>query len=82
MRISKLFCLMILITVFSIAVHAQEKRYVIKELGAVGDGKTVNTKVIQAAIDQCASDGGCVIVVPEGVFLSGAIFLKRESISV
>ncbi len=77
MRISKLLCLMILITVFCIAVHAQEKRYVITKLGAVGDGKTVNTKTIQTAIDKCASEGGGVIVIPEGVFLSGAIFLKQ-----
>jgi len=53
------------------------KRYVITDFGAVGDGKTVNTKAIQAAIDRCASSSGGVIVVPRGTFLSGAIFLKQ-----
>ena len=53
------------------------KRYVITGFGAVADGKTVNTKAIQAAIDRCASSGGGVIVVPQGTFLSGAIFLKQ-----
>ena len=53
------------------------KRYVITDFGAVGDGKTVNTKAIQAAIDKCASSSGGVIVVPQGTFLSGAIFLKQ-----
>jgi exo-poly-alpha-galacturonosidase len=53
------------------------KRYVITDFGAVADGKTVNTKAIQAAIDRCASSSGGVVVVPQGTFLSGAIFLKQ-----
>jgi polygalacturonase len=54
------------------------KRYVITDFGAVADGKTVNTKAIQAAIDKCAATKkGGVVVVPQGTFLSGAIFLKQ-----
>jgi polygalacturonase len=54
------------------------KRYVITDFGAVADGKTVNTKAIQAAIDKCAANKkGGVVVVPKGTFLSGAIFLKQ-----
>ena len=54
------------------------KRYVITDFGAVADGKTVNTKAIQAAIDKCAATKkGGVVVVPKGTFLSGAIFLKQ-----
>jgi exo-poly-alpha-galacturonosidase len=52
-------------------------RFVISDFGAVADGKTVNTKAIQAAIDKCAASGGGVVVVPKGTFLSGAIFLKQ-----
>ena len=56
----------------------RSKRYVITDFGAVGDGKTLNTKAIQAAIDECASTKkGGVLVVPKGTFLSGAIFLKQ-----
>jgi len=64
----------------SCAVHGAAKpakRYLITNFGAVADGKTVNTKSIQAAIDKCASSGGGVLVVPKGTFLSGAIFLKQ-----
>jgi polygalacturonase len=53
------------------------KRYVISELGAIGDAKTVNTAAIQAAIDQCAAAGGGVIVVPKGTFISGALYFKQ-----
>jgi alpha-L-rhamnosidase len=48
----------------------------IAEIGAVGDGKTLNTAAIQTGIDRLAAKGGGTLVVPEGVFLTGAIFLK------
>jgi polygalacturonase len=53
------------------------KRFVITDFGAVGDGKTVNTKAIQAEIDAIAAAGGGVLVVPKGTFLSGALFFKQ-----
>ncbi len=43
---------------------------------AVGDGKTLNTRAIQAAIDDCAA-GECVLI-PEGVFLTGALKLHDD----
>lgn len=55
----------------------QDSEYLITDYGAVADGQTMNTKAIQAAIDQCESDGGGTVVVPEGTFLSGAVFLKE-----
>jgi polygalacturonase len=53
------------------------KRWLITDSGAVGDGQTMNTKAIQSAIDRCAGGGGGVLVVPKGVFLSGALFFKQ-----
>ncbi|WP_176441700.1 glycoside hydrolase family 28 protein [Granulicella rosea] len=44
--------------------------------GATGDGVALNTAKIQAAIDKLAASGGGTLVLPQGVFLSGAIFLK------
>jgi polygalacturonase len=55
---------------------AGERRLVISEHGAVGDGTTLNTKAIQSTIDDCAKSGGGTVVVPTGVFVSGSIFLK------
>ena len=46
--------------------------------GALGDGKTLNTKAIQAAVDQCAAQGGGTVVVPPGTFLSGTVELKSN----
>jgi len=46
--------------------------------GAVGDGKTLNTKAIQGAINQLESQGGGTLVIPSGQFLTGALFLKPK----
>ncbi|MGN6369718.1 MAG: glycoside hydrolase family 28 protein [Phycisphaerae bacterium] len=48
----------------------------ITEFGATGDGKTMNTEAIQKGIDELAGNGGGTLTVPEGTFLTGAIFLK------
>ena len=52
------------------------RRLSIADTGAVADGATVNTRAIQAAIDRLAGQGGGTVVVPSGVFVSGALFLK------
>ncbi|MBR5536023.1 MAG: glycoside hydrolase family 28 protein [Clostridia bacterium] len=43
---------------------------------AVGDGVTMNTEAIQAAIDDCPKSG--TVIIPEGVFLTGALDLKSH----
>ena len=53
-------------------------RCLITDAGAIGDNATVNTRAIQTAIDACAArKGGGTLVVPKGIFRSGAIFLKQ-----
>jgi polygalacturonase len=64
------------LTLTATACFAAPKRYVISDYGAVGDGTTVNTKAIQAVIDRCATDGGGVVIVPQGTFVSGALYFK------
>jgi hypothetical protein len=53
------------------------KRYVITDYGVSTDSTRVQTKAIQAVIDRCASEGGGLVVVPKGTFLSGSLFFKQ-----
>jgi hypothetical protein len=50
--------------------------YNISDFGAIADGKAINTKAIQKAIDKCNADGGGQVIVPNGTFVTGTIFLK------
>jgi len=66
------------ITLLSAIQHpSPNKRYLVTEFGAIGDSVTMNTKAIQACIDQCSTAGGGIVVIPKGIFTSGAIFLKK-----
>jgi polygalacturonase len=51
--------------------------YNVADYGAVGDGKTLDTKAIQAAIDACAAEGGGIIKFNPGDYLTGSIFVKE-----
>jgi len=50
----------------------------VADYGAVGDGQTLDTKSIQDAIDAATEAGGGVVSFPQGVYLSGAIFVKSN----
>jgi len=50
----------------------------IKDFGAVGDGKTINTIAIQSAIDACYSNGGGTVLVEGGVYMFGSIVMKSN----
>ena len=64
-------------SVFTAVPPPQPADWLVTSLGAVGDGRTLNTKAIQGAIDRCATQGGGVVVVPPGTFVTGALFFKQ-----
>jgi polygalacturonase len=49
--------------------------YNILDFGAKGDNKSLNTKAINTAINACNKNGGGVVVIPAGKFVSGSIQL-------
>ena len=69
-----LFILIIVVSVTSI----RSETYNIKDFGAVGDGKTLNTLAIQKAINKCRDAGGGVVLIPAGTFISGTIQLFSD----
>ncbi|WNH09144.1 glycoside hydrolase family 28 protein [Thalassobellus suaedae] len=50
----------------------------IVDLGAIADGKTLNTQAIKKAIDSCNKSGGGKVIIPSGNFLTGPIVLKSN----
>ena len=52
------------------------QRYVLTDYGILDDGR-VHTQEIQSLIDTAAENGGGVIVVPGGTYLTGALFFRH-----
>lgn len=51
--------------------------YFVSKYGALNDGRTLNTKAIQQAIDECAANGGGSVLFAPGKYLTGSLFIKK-----
>lgn len=64
---------------FSIKVPSfPDKTYLITDFGAVGNGSTICTKAINSAITKCSAEGGGVVIIPAGLFITGRIEMKSN----
>lgn len=52
--------------------------YKITDFGAIGDNNTDCTSAINNAIEKCSKDGGGIVVVEKGVYLTGAIHFRNN----
>ncbi|MDE3249084.1 MAG: glycoside hydrolase family 28 protein [Bacteroidota bacterium] len=59
-------------------VKFRNEQFPITRYGARADGRTINTKSIQAAIDACHNKGGGTVIVPSGLWISGPIVLRSN----
>jgi polygalacturonase len=50
----------------------------VRDYGATGDGKTLDSPAINKAIEACAAAGGGTVFVPAGTYLSGSIHLANN----
>lgn len=55
------------------------KKFTITDYGAIDDSLMVQTSAIQNTINEAAKQGGGVIIIPKGVFLSGALYFKPKT---
>ena len=79
MRRTKCWISIAILCLFTTAsVFGAENIYDVRDYGAKPDGKTLSTKSIQKAIDECAKQGGGTVYFPPGTFLSGTIYMKSN----
>ena len=55
-----------------------DKDFVVTEYGAKGNGQSDNTEAFRKAIEACSQAGGGRVVVPEGDFRSGPVYLESN----
>lgn len=55
------------------------KVYDITAYGAVNDSLLLQTAILQNVINEAAKNGGGVVFIPKGVFLTGALFFKPKT---
>ena len=57
-------------------VNALGRQYVITDYGVKNDSTVLQTEAIQRVIDTAAEQGGGVVVVPQGTYLTGSLFFR------
>ena len=60
------------------SLSAAAKDYLATDFGAKADGETLNTAIIQAAIDYISSNGGGRLIFKGGDFVTGSIYIKSD----
>jgi polygalacturonase len=73
-----LFLLLLFFTVFAFAQPANFTTVNVKTFGATGNGKSVDTKAINEAIDAASAKGGGTVYFPGGTYLTYSIHLKSN----
>jgi len=68
--------MLFLVTILIVTKSSFSKEIVITQNGAISDGITVNTDVIQKSIDIVNENGGGRVVIPSGDFVTGTLFLR------
>lgn len=71
--------LFLLICLIAIIYGAASQDYLITQSGISNDSTKLNTHAIQNVIDKAEVNGGGTIVIPKGVFLTGALFFKPKT---
>ena len=74
----KLISFLVLIPVLFLGARFDSSVFNVKNFGAVGDGKTLDSPAINKAIDEAASNNGGTVYFPAGTYLSVSIHLRSN----
>lgn len=69
---------LLVFTILFLSVQVQASTVDMQKAGARPDGKTLNTKLINATIDKLSAKGGGTLYFPSGVYLTGPVRLKSN----
>ncbi|HET7625011.1 MAG TPA: glycosyl hydrolase family 28-related protein, partial [Verrucomicrobiae bacterium] len=78
---SALLCIAALALAFPLAGKSAETTggfFNVRNFGATGDGKTLDSPALNKAIEACAEAGGGTVLVPAGTYLCGSIHLQSN----
>lgn len=77
LRYRILFMVFSIILVFRVT-HVEARKFNVVDFGAVCDTTILSTTAFNRAIEQCAAEGGGIVVVPSGQYLCATILLKSN----
>src|SRR5688572_16474465 len=58
--------------------HFRKDTFLISKFGAKADGVFINTTAINKAISACSEKGGGVVMIPQGLWLTGPLLMKSN----
>ena len=66
---------------FGACLGGKDATFNVRDYGARGDGRAMDSPAIQKAIDACALAGGGMVRLPPGAYLSGPLYLRGNHIT-
>src|SRR5262245_741755 len=78
MRVARIFPVLGLVLLAGVAAFAAPAAFNVREFGATGDGRTLDTPAINHAILAAAAAGGGTVDLPAGNYLCYSIRLKSH----
>lgn len=80
LRLSDIFAALLLVLLFTGTALSgfSQPFYNVKDYGAKGDGKNIDSEAINKAIEEAAKAGGGTVFLPGGSYLSGSIQMKSN----
>ena len=56
----------------------ETKIYQVKDYDVLSNQKTLNTKAVQKAVDECSANGGGIVRFEKGVYVLSTVFLRSN----
>lgn len=77
-RFTLRLCALALLFQLVVSATSAQQVFNVKDFGATGDGKTLDTAALQKAFNACGKEGG-VVLMPPGTYLSDPIKLRNHT---